>query len=257
MENTELAKLLADARAGNTQTDAAPFDAITSLEQAYLVQSLAAEIYPSRQSGYKVGATNEGVQKLFGCDEPFYGPMFAQEQLQPGSVLTRQAGLLGGEAEFAFVCGSDFPVDRDLSTEDLPDLISSCHIAVEIVGRRTAAAGLPGLYPAVADFGVNVAFMPSTAIDNWRSIDLAAITATASINGTETNRGNGAAVSGHPLNSLLWLHNALRSAPGDLKSSLKAGDWISTGTCLGVIAPQPGTVEIEFSGCGTISYTFE
>jgi len=254
--HAELARQLADARGSNTQTDAAPFDAIPSLETAYQLQSLAAETYPSKQIGYKVGATNEGAQKLFGCDAPFYGPMFEQEQLQPGASLTLHAGVLGGEAEFAFVCDSDFPTDRELSTEDLPDLIRSCHIAVEIVGRRTAGSGLPGLNSAVADFGANVAFMPAPAIDNWRSIDLGAVQVAASTNGTETNSGTGAAVLGHPLNSLLWLHNALRSAPGDLKSGLKAGEWVSTGTCLGVIAPTEGTVEIEFSGCGTIGYTF-
>ncbi len=253
----KLASLLADARGNHTQVDAAPFNAFPSLESAYQVQALATEAYPSRQIGYKIGATNEGVQKLFDCNEPFYGPLFEKEQLQPGASFPLTTGVLGGEAEFAFICGSDFPTDRELSTEDLPQLIESCHIAVEIVGRRTAGTGLPGLHSAVADFGVHVAFIPGIAIGNWRSIDLAAIEVTASINGTETNSGTGAAVLGHPLNSLLWLHNALRSARGDLKSGLKAGDWVSTGTCLGVIAPTAGTVEIEFRGCGTIGYTFK
>ncbi len=255
-DHAELARLLADARGNNTQTDAAPFDAISSLENAYQLQSLATETYPSKQIGYKVGATSEAAQKLFDCNGPFYGPMFEREKLQPGTTLTLQAGVLGGEAEFAFVCGSDFPTDRDLSTDELPDLIRSCHIAVEIVGRRTVGSGLPGLNSAVADFGANVAFMPAPAIDNWRSIDLGTVQVTAVTNGTETNSGTGAAVLGHPLKSLLWLHNALRSAPGNLKSGLKAGDWVSTGTCLGVIAPIAGTVEIEFDGCGTIGYTF-
>ncbi len=254
--HAELARQLADARGNKTQTDATPFDAIESIDIAYQLQSLAAETYPSKQIGYKVGASNEVAQKLFNCDTPFYGPMFEQELLQPDAVLTLHDGVLGAEGEFAFVCASDFPTDRDLSTEDLPDLIESCHIAIEIVGRRTAGTGLPGLHSAIADFGVHGAFIPAPALDNWRSIDLAAVKVIASTNGTETNSGNGAAVLGHPLNSLLWLHNALRSAPGNLRSGLKAGDWVSTGTCLGVIAPTAGTVEIEFSGCGTISYTF-
>jgi len=213
---------------------------------------MATETYPSKQIGYKVGATNEGAQKLFGCDAPFYGPMFEQELFQPGAEMTLRDGVLGGEAEFAFVCGTDFPTDKELSTDRLPDLIKSCHIAIEIVGRRTVGKGLPGLYSAVADFGANVAFLPGPAIDNWRSIDLGEVKVTASANGTETNSGTGAAVLGHPLNSLLWLHNSLIAAGG----GLKAGDWVSTGTCLGVIAPVAGSVDINFSGCGTIGYTF-
>ncbi len=251
-DHAELAKQLADARASHQQIDPAPYDAIASLDEAYQLQALANDSYPSKRIGYKVGATNEGAQKLFGCDAPFYGPMFEQDRFEPGANLHLNTGVLGGEAEFAFLCDADFPTDRDLSIDDLPDLITSCHIAVEIVGRRTVGKGLPSLHCAVADFGANVAFIEGPAIESWRSMDLTQVKVTATTNGTETNSGTGAAVLGHPLNSLLWMHNSLR-ANGH---GLKAGDWVSTGTCLGVIAPVAGNVEIEFSDCGKIGYQF-
>lgn len=251
-DQKQLAQQLADARADNTQVDAAPYSAIGSLAEAYKLQAAAIDCYPSPKIGYKVGATNEGAQKLFDCDAPFYGPMFERDCCKPGSTLSLRAGILGGEAEFAFLCEKDFPTNRDLSVEDLPDLVSRCHIAVEIVGRRTEGAGLPPLNAAVADFGANVIFIEGPEVVDWRTTDLAAIEVTAKTNGSETNSGTGAAVLGHPLNSLLWMHNALRANGG----GLKAGDWVSTGTCLGVIKPEAGTVEIEFSGCGTISYSF-
>lgn len=251
-ELSDLATQLANARGSQQQIDPKPYDAITSLDDAYKLQALAAEAYPSKQIGWKVGATNEGAQKLFGCDAPFYGPMFEQEVLQPSAELTLRDGVLGGEAEFAFVCGSDFPTDKILSVEDLPALIKSCHIAVEIVGRRTAGKGLPSLNCAVADFGAHVAFIPGPAIDNWKALDLAAVEVKANTNDEETNRGTGAAVLGHPFNSLLWMHNELVKAG----SGLKADEWVSTGTCLGVIAAVAGTVDIEFADCGNISYQF-
>ncbi len=246
----ELAQQLANARSSQQQIDPTPFDAIPSLDEAYKLQSMATEAYPSKQIGWKVGATNEGAQKLFGCDAPFYGPMFEQELMQPSAELTLADGVLGGEAEFAFVCGTDFPTDKTLSVEDLPALIKSCHIAVEIVGRRTIGKGLPSLNCAVADFGAHVAFIPGDAISNWESMDLATVEVTANTNGEETNSGTGAAVLGHPLNSLLWMHNELVKIGGGLKAS----DWVSTGTCLGVIAAVAGSVDIEFTGCGSINY---
>jgi len=251
-DHIQLAQQLADARANKTQVDSTPYDAISSLTEAYELQTAAIACYPSRQSGYKVGATNEGAQKLFNCDAPFYGPMFERDCCEPGAIIELRSGVLGGEAEFAFLCGSDFPTNRNLSVEELPDLVSRCHIAVEIVGRRTEGEGLPSLKAAVADFGVHLMFLEGPEIPDWKTADLAAVQVTAKTNGDETNSGTGAAVLGHPLNSLLWMHNALQ-ANG---SGLKAGDWVSTGTCLGVIKPEVGTVEIEFSGCGTISYTF-
>ena len=104
----------------------------------------------------------------------------------------------------------------------------------------------------MADFGVHVAFIPGPAIDNRDPLDLASVEVKAMTNGEETNSGIGGAVLGNPLNSLLWLHNELINSG----KALKAGDWVSTGTCLGVIAPVAGVVNIEFNGCGSIGYQF-
>jgi 2-keto-4-pentenoate hydratase len=248
----ELAKQLAGARASKQLVASAPFDALATLDSAYQLQNMATEQYDSAQIGYKVGATNEAVQKLFGANAPFLGPMFERDRLNADTTLQLTADILGGEAEFAFVCGDDFP-DRDLSQAELPDLISSCHIAVEIVGRRTIGEGLPTLHAAVADYGANVAFIEGPSIDNWQSMDLAAISVTASTDGVQTNEGTGAAVLGHPLQSMLWLHETLRMRGNHLRK----GDWVSTGTCLGVIKAVAGSqVDIDFAGCGHMRYQF-
>ncbi len=252
LDHADLAKQLADARNSHEQIDPTPYDTIATLAEAYQLQARATESYPSVRIGYKVGATNEGAQKLFGCNAPFYGPMFEKDRVAPGANLSLRPGVLGGEAEFAFLCGTDFPTDQELNINDLPSYIESCHIAVEIVGRRTEGEGLPSLHCAVADYGANVAFIEGPAIENWRSMDLAQVAVSAKTNDSETNSGTGAAVLGHPLNALLWMHNALK----ETGQGLKAGEWVSTGTCLGVIAPVAGSVEIEFSGCGTIGYQF-
>jgi len=250
---SELARQLAAARADGQLVDITPFESIASLDDAYNVQMLAIEQYNSPRIGYKVGATNEAVQKLFGADSPFFGPIFEREHYPNNSTIQLLPGVLGGEAEFAFICSADFPSNESLSADDLPDLIQSCHIAVEIVGRRTEGDGLPSLNAAVADFGANVAFIDGPSLDNWQSINLASINVTASTDGVQTNNGTGAAVLGNPLNSLLWLHNALQQQ----NRSLRRGDWVSTGTCLGVIAAVPGsTVDIEFEGCGQLSYRY-
>lgn len=255
MSSTEhlsaLARQLANARGGEQLIDSESFESIPTLDDAYHIQQLAIDLYDSPRIGYKVGATNEAVQKLFGADSPFFGPIFERERYPADSNLQLLPGILGGEAEFAFVCGDDFPLDQPLSLAALPELIQSCHIAVEIVGRRTHGDGLPSLNAAVADFGANVAFIDGPVIDNWQTMDLAQVKVTAGTEGKQTNSGTGAAVLGNPLNSLLWLHNALRQR----SMSLRRGDWVSTGTCLGVIAAAPGaTVNVEFEGCGNISY---
>jgi len=258
MSTTELASQLAMSRADQQLIDGEPFESIASLASAYTIQSMAIAQYPSPQIGYKVGATSEAVQKLFGADSPFFGPMFEREHYKAREKITDTRlqlvpGVLGGEAEFAFHCGEDFPADRTLSIEELPELLQNCCIAVEIVGRRTDGDGLPSLHSAVADFAANVAFIEGSSIDNWKSINLADVVVTARTNGVQTNTGTGSVVLGHPLNSVLWLHDALR----EQGKRLQRGDWVSTGTCLGIIAATAGsTVKIEFEGCGEIGYEF-
>lgn len=251
MSAQELALQLAKARGEQSQLELAPYAEIATLDDAYAMQTLATNAYSSPRIGYKVGATNEGVQKLFACDAPFYGPMFEAERFAPGHKFPLVPGLLGGEAEFAFQIATDFPVDKDLSPNDLAEFIASVNIAVELVGRRTLGQGLPPLHAAIADFGANVAFIEGPSIADWKKLDLAEVAVSAKTNGEETNAGTGAAVLGHPLNSLLWMHNSLRA----IGNGLKAGEWVSTGTCLGVIKAVPGSkVDISFTGCGDISY---
>jgi len=248
-DHVQLASQLAQARLQNKKIDAADFDAIATIDEAYQVQSHLGTGYESSMIGYKVGATSEAAQKLFQCDGPFYGPMYERDQLEPG-VTVSSGSMIGGEAEFAFQIAKDVASDKDLTTAELANYIGACHVVVEIVNRRTLGEGLPSFNSAIADFGCNGAFILGPAIDNWQSTNLAEVKVVALTNGIETNSGTGAAVLGHPLNSALWLHNALRTR----SSGLKKGEWVSTGTCLGVIKPEPGTVEIEFRGCGSISY---
>ncbi len=249
-----LADSLAHARAQHTLTDAAPYAQVRSVAQAYELQSLATERYRHPASGYKIGATSEAAQKIIGCDGPFLGPMFEQDTHDAGSTIELLPGTMGGEAEFAFRVARDFPDRSDLDTTEIVPLIESCHVAIEIVGRRTAAEGLPDLLMAIADYGANSAFIPGPAINNWQAIDLSKVTVRAAIDGQNSNSGSGAAVLGNPLNALLWLQARLFER-GD---TLRAGQWVSTGTCLGVIEARAGTsIDVVFDGCGTIHYAFQ
>lgn len=246
-----LAEALASARLTQTQTAADPFTAVATVEQAYQLQQLASQHYPSPRIGYKIGATSEAAQKIIGCDGPFTGPMFERDCYRSGCQLELIPAFVGGEAEFAFEIGNDFPAQAEISAEQLIPLIANCHIAVEIVGRRTDAAGLPGLLMAISDFGANAAFIAGPTIPHWSSMDLTAIAVSARIDGEVTNTGTAADVLGSPLNALIWLHCALFQRG----ERLRAGDIVSTGTCLGVIEARAGsTVEVEFSGCGSIEY---
>lgn len=189
-------------------------------------------------AGYKIGATSAEAQRIIGCDGPFYGPLFAPRIHEDRATIPFPAGTLGVECEFAFRIARDQPAGRDgYDASSAAALVGSCHPALEIVGRRTRGDGFPAFTAAVADFALNVAFVHGPAIADWRDADLAATEVNGFVGSEQTNSGSGRNVLGHPLNALAWLANAL-AARGD---GLKRDDWVSTGTCLGVVPVEAGS----------------
>lgn len=212
---------------------------------AYTFQNEAIVAYDSRQIGYKIGATSLQAQQIIGCDGPFFGPMFEADRIAPGSDVMVDETNLGLECEFAFQLSRAFPeTGEDPGMETVKDAIAQCVPAFEIVGTRIRGTGFPSAVSCIADYGLNAGFCPGADMPGWKEQDLAAMIVTADVDGVETNRGKGENVYGHPLAALLWLVAALKKQG----KRLEAGDWVSTGTCLGVIPMQSGkTITTRFS----------
>jgi 2-keto-4-pentenoate hydratase len=245
---------LAKCRLQGTLTDHDLDAEIADLAQALIVQSAAAAAYPSRQNGYKIGATSPQAQKLVGCDSPFFAPMFERDRIEPDTTLSMRPGLMAVECEFAFKMGHNYPANgAPVDRETIADAVASCHPALEIIGRRTPGEGLPSLINCTADLGLNAGFIPGAPIADWQGVDLAAAEVRGLVNGTVTNQGIGENVLGHPLNALTWIAETLAKSGG----RLNAGDWVSSGTCLGIIPITPGaTITGDFGALGSVSVTF-
>jgi len=251
-ENDE-AKVLAEARRNRTRSTPLLSSGIDENE-AYTLQDAAADAYGCPRIGYKIGATSPEARRIIGCDGPFYGPMFEADLIAPGSKVPVDETMLGLECEFAFQMARAFPNEGDARTrEAVAGAIARCVPAFEIVGSHIVGSGFPTATSCIADFGLNALFCPGSDMPNWRNEDLAAMAVTASVDGVETNSGDGSNVYGHPLDALLWLVGALEQRG----RRLEEGDWISTGTCLGVVAIQPGSsVTTRFSNGAELSMSF-
>ena len=104
------------------------------------------------------------------------------------------------------------------------------------IGLRLPNEFFPNALVATADFGANVGFVAGDGVADWQAHDLSGIPVTVKVDGEQVASGTGKAVMGHPLNALVWLANHL----GSSGQGLRAGDWISTGTCAGVVPIKPG-----------------
>jgi 2-keto-4-pentenoate hydratase len=94
---------------------------------------------------------------------------------------------------------------------------------------------------------------------DWRALDLRALQVHARVIGTnvgDTNglrserHGDGSAALGDTRIALAWLANELRS----LGIALRAGDVVSTGTCMVPLEVQPAdTVHADFGALGKLT----
>ena len=87
-----------------------------------------------------------------------------------------------------------------------------------------------------ADGSGNGHYVLGPEIPDWRDGTLPGMEVTVEVDGVVRRRGSGAEVMGDPLLSLTWLANRLPRAG----THLRAGEWVSTGTASGMLAPRAG-----------------
>ena len=235
LDSTAPAVLAASRRAGTLAR--VRLQDIMTRADAEAFQAEAIEALGGEPCGYKIGATSSAVQQLLQCREPIYAPLLREHVLASGATFPLPAGLLGIECEFGFVMGRDFPgANENADVAAARSAVTECFIGLELVGRRVAPDVPLNEKTAIADFSLDVAVVRGAPIPNWEQYDLATMPVHAVVDGATLASGTGAAVLGHPLNSLLWLAATL-SKRGQ---RLRKGEIILTGTCTGITKVAEG-----------------
>jgi 2-keto-4-pentenoate hydratase len=209
------------------------------------VQQAAVAALAGPTVGWKLGASNEPVQRLLRLQAPFYAPLVAGECYPSGVRIGLAPGIRGVEVELAFRLARDLPArDEGYPPDAILPALGSLHPALEVVGTREARAALDGLH-AIADFGLNVAFVHGPAIAAWRELDLAGVAARCIVDGVEAANGRSDIVLGSPLAALAWLTRQ--------GVALRAGDWISTGSITGITPLHPAAQVVgDFGPLGRV-----
>jgi 2-keto-4-pentenoate hydratase len=213
------------------------------------------EKYGGRSVGYKVACTNKLAQELLGTDTPFYGRLLSPFVYQsPASVNTRDFSMRLVEAEFSFQLAKDLPREgAPYDRKSVAEAVAAILPSIEIVDTRFTVWTEVPLPSLIADNGCNSGWVQGDATETWRHIDLVSHDVRLIVNSAEKLSGSGAAVLGHPLNSLVWLANTLC----EQGKALKAGDLVSTGVCTDVYLAEPGDhIVADFGALGTAEISF-
>lgn len=206
-------------------------------------------------SGYKIGATAKGMQKLLGVPAPVYGHILSGNVHRPATnIACNPACRPGVECEIVFRLGEGLPPDTAPYTQDdVAGRIDAVLPAIEIVENRYGDFRNCSIAILAADDFFHKACVLGDPVLDWRNIDLTDCVGRTSINGEWVETGLGRDVLGHPLNAVVWLANKL----AERGTGLKAGQIVMTGSMTPVywIEKFPSRVTIEIEGLGTSSVT--
>jgi 2-keto-4-pentenoate hydratase len=225
-------------------------------EAGYAIQAHLERRSAFPRFGWKIAATSKAGQAHIAVDGPLGGRLLRERVHESGErIPLGDNHMRVAEAEFAFRMGRDLgPRAARYSVEDVLAAVAALHPAIEVPDSRYEDFTAVGAAQLIADNACAHDFVlgrPAPA--DWRSIDLAKHVVTGSVTGTLQREGVGANVLGDPRAALTWLVNELSC----LHLTLRAGEVVTTGTCLVPLPIEPGDrVVADFGELGNVEVSF-
>lgn len=220
---------------------------------AYRIQMLHEVASAQPLVGWKIAATSVAGQKHIGVDGPLAGRYIAERVVDSGeSIPFGNNHMRVAEVEFAFRMGRNLnPRFESYGEDEVFDAVASAHPAIEIPDSRYDRFEIVGAAALIADNACAHWMAIGDAMpDKWRSIDLAAFEPVGRIAGKNGVIGRGSNVLGSPRSAMTWIVNELSG----LGVPLKAGQFVTTGTCLVPMAIEQGDqVMGDFGELGSVA----
>jgi 2-keto-4-pentenoate hydratase len=223
--------------------------------EGYRVQAFIEAHTAQKLFGWKIAATSQAGQTHINVDGPLAGRLLAERVIAEGGVCPLGNNLMRvAEMEFAFRIAQDLPPRVAPYTQDeVMARVADLHPAIEIPDSRYHDFTQVGLAQLVADNACAHRFVLGPAAADWRGVNLAAHPVRAFVNDAPAGEGSGAQVLGDPRIALTWLANEL-SRHG---LTLKAGEAVTTGTCVKPVAVAAGNRVVgDFGTLGRVAVTF-
>ena len=210
----------------------------------YAVQALVAQTAGNvAVAGWKIAATSQAGRDHIRVSGPLAGRILAPFVHDVDAVLP----LIGNrmrvaELEFAFTMGRDLPPRATpYAVDEVLAAVTDLRPAIEVPSSRFLDFEQAGEAQLIADCACAGRFVFGAPVrDAWRTLDLSRHEVLARVErggGVVLQRmGSGANVLDDPRKALAWLASEL-SAHGE---TLRAGQIVSTGTCMPPVPIEPG-----------------
>jgi 2-keto-4-pentenoate hydratase len=224
-------------------------------DAAYAVQAINTRFWQAQGRkivGRKIGLTAKVVQQQLGVDQPDFGVLFDDMQIEDGGTLSGMRVIQPrAEAEVALILGRDLN-KAEATADDVFAAADHAVAAIEIVDSRIADWQIT-FADTVADNGSAACFVLGKQRKALAGLDLYTCGMALEVNGAVASVGAGAACLGHPLNAAAWLARILVA----LGEPLRTGDIVLTGA-LGPMVPlsRGSHVKATIGGLGSVSFHY-
>jgi len=226
-----------------------------SLSDAYAIQLAQVERWIEGGGivkGHKVGLTSRAIQLQLGVEQPDYGHLFdSMFYLDDQAIELSNFKQPRIEPEIAFVLGAALQ-GPGVTAAEAAAAVKYVVPALEIIDSRITDWQIT-LADTVADNASSGGVVLGSHFHSPTLTDLRHVGCVLRHNGAIIDTGAGAAVSGSPLNSLVWLANTL----GPLGVRLEAGHVVLPGSLTKAYPVSPGDVfNAEFGNLGGVTAVF-
>ena len=206
----------------------------------------------ARVVGHKVGLSSAAMQQMMGVDEPDYGHLLDDMQVD-GDVPVPVARYLYPrvEVEVGFVLAADLP-GADCTEADVLAATAALAPAIELIDTRITDWRI-ALCDTIADNASSAGFALGAARVAPSEVQIDRIDAVLFRNGEVVAQGRSDAVLGNPVTAVAWLARKVDS----FGVRLRAGDIVLPGSCTRAIDARAGDEFVaEFTGLGCVQLSF-
>jgi 2-keto-4-pentenoate hydratase len=227
-----------------------------SRQEGYAIQALQEERSARPRVGWKIAATSAAGQKHINVDGPIAGRLLDERSHGEDAALLFGANRMKVvEPEFCFRFADTLgPRDGGWDAMEVLDAVAALHVAIEIPDSRFADFTAVGAAQLIADNACAHEFVLGAATNaDWRAMDLARHTVSATVEGRCEREGVGSNVLGDPRAALTWLVNEVTG----LGITIGVGEVVTTGTCAVPLPVEPGDrVRMDFGALGAVAMRF-
>ena len=220
-----------------------------SAAQAYAVQDAVVR-ERGVIAGWKVGAASPNAlpaRAALTADS-----VWVAESAQAGDAVRLPASgfaVVGVEAELVYEMGFDLPARAaPYTAAEVLAAVASVRAAIEVCDTRYAALSLQGEWSKLADQACHGALIVGSGTSDVGSVVPLGQAVDLLINGAVAVRHPAwSNPAGDPLRLLVWLANEGALSLG----GLRAGQWVTTGSCTGTVLVARGTAVVaDFPALG-------